>query len=79
MTIVKKKKTVSPRPLADSNAHLSTVTVQTKHINSDKSYAFSQSSGRSQCITRHLVYVNKRDREMSRILMKKISSFYEQK
>ena len=46
-----KEKTVSPRPLADSNAHLSRVTVQTKHINSDKSNAFNQSSGRSRCIT----------------------------
>ena len=36
-----KEKTVSPRALAHSNAHLSRVTVQTKHINSDKSSAFN--------------------------------------
>ena len=48
------------------------VTVQTKQINSDKSNAFNRSSGRSRRITRHLVHVNKRDREPSRIPMKKL-------
>ena len=58
--------------MAHSNAHLSRVTVQTKHINSDKSSAFNRSLGRSRCITRHLVHVNRRDREPSRIPMKKL-------
>ena len=68
----RKEKTVSPRPLADSNAHSYRVTVQSKHINSDESNAFNRSSGRSRCITRHLVCVNKHDREPSRIPMKKL-------
>ena len=68
----RKEKTASPRPLADRNAHLSTVTVQNKQINSDKSNAFCRSSGRSRRITRRLVHVNKRDREPSRIPMKKL-------
>ena len=68
----RKEKTAIHRPLADSSAHLCKVTVQTKHINSDKSNAFNQSSCRSRCITRHLVHVNKRDREPSRIPMKKL-------
>ena len=68
----RKERTVSSRRLADSNAHLFRVTVQTKHINSDKSNAFNRSLGRSRCITRHFVHVNKRDREPSRIPMKKL-------
>ena len=68
----RKEKTALYRPLADSSAHLCKVTVQTKHINSDKSNAFNRSSCRSRCITRHLVHVNKRDREPSRIPMKKL-------
>ena len=68
----RKEKTALKRPLADSSAHLCKVTVQTKHINSDKSNAFNRSSCRSRCITRHLVHVNKRDREPSRIPMKKL-------
>ena len=68
----RKEKTAIHRPLADSSAHLCKVTVQTKHINSDKSNAFNRSSCRSRCITRHLVHVNKRDREPSRIPMKKL-------
>ena len=68
----RKEKTVSPRPLAHSNAHLSRVTVQAKHINSDKSSAFNRSLGSSRCITRHLVHVNRHDREPSRIPMKKL-------
>ena len=58
--------------MAHSNAHLSRVTVQAKHINSDKSSAFNRSLGRSRCITRHLVHVNRCDREPSRIPMKKL-------
>ena len=58
--------------MADSNALLSRATVQTKHINSDRSNAFNRSSGRSRCITRHLVHVNKRDCEPSRIPMQKL-------
>ena len=68
----RKEKTALYRPLADSSAHLCKVTVQTKHINSDKSNAFNRSSCRSRCITRHLVHVNKRDRELSRIPIKKL-------
>ena len=68
----RKGKTEIHRPLADSSAHLCRVTVQTKQINSDKSNAFNRSSGRSRRITRHLVHVNKRDREPSRIPMKKL-------
>ena len=67
-----KEKTAIHRPLAVSNAYLCRVTVQTKHMNSDKSNAFNQSSCRSRCVTRHLVHVNKRDREPSRIPMKKL-------
>ena len=37
-----------------------------------QSNAFSRSSGRSRCITRRLVHVNKRDHEPSRIPMKKL-------
>ena len=45
-----------------------------------KSNAFNRSSGRSQCITRHSVHLNKRDREPSRIPMhEKVDSFNEQK
>ena len=68
----RKEKTAIHRPLAVSNAYLCRVTVQTKHMNSDKSNAFNRSSCRSRCITRHLVHVNKRDREPSRIPMKKL-------
>ena len=68
----RKEKTAIYRPLADSSAHLCKVTVQTKHINSDKSNAFNRSSCRSRCITRHLVHVNKRDREPSRISVKNL-------
>ena len=49
-----KEKTAIHRPLAVSNAYLCRVTVQTKHMNSDKSNAFNRSSCRSRCITRHL-------------------------
>ena len=68
----RKEKTEIHRPLADSSVHLCRVTVQTKQINSEKSNAFNRSSGRSRRITRHLVHVNKRDREPSRIPMKKL-------
>ena len=67
-----KEKTAIHRPLAVSNAYLCRVTVQTKHMNSDKSNAFNRSSCRSRCVTRHSVHVNKRDREPSRISMKKL-------
>ena len=40
-----------------------------------KSNAFNRSSGRSRCITRHLVQVNKRDRDPPRIPMKKVVHF----
>ena len=45
---------------------------KSKHINSDESNAFDQSSGRSRCLTRHLAHVNKRDLELSRIPMEKL-------
>ena len=68
-------KPTSPRPLPDNNyayARLSTFTKETKHINSRKSNVFNRISIRSRCITRHLVHVNTRDREPSRIPMKKL-------
>ena len=68
------EKPTSLRPLPNNNdsyAHLSAFTIQTKHINS-KSNAFNRSSGRSRCIARHFVHVNTRDREPSRIAMKKL-------
>ena len=68
-------KPTSPRPLPDNNyayARLSTFTKETKHINSRKSNVFNRISSRSRCITRHLVHVNTRDREPSRIPMKKL-------
>ena len=68
----RKEITAINRPLAVSNAYLCRVAVQTKHMNSDKSNAFNRSSCRSRCVTRHLVHVNKRDREPSRIPMKKL-------
>ena len=68
-------KPTSPRPLPDNNyayARLSTFTKETKLINSRKSNVFNRISGRSRCVTRHLVHVNTRDREPSRIPMKKL-------
>ena len=68
------EKPASLRPLPNNNdsyAHLSAFTIQSKHINS-KSNAFNRSSGRSRCIARHFVHVNTRDREPSRIAMKKL-------
>ena len=69
------EKPTSPTPSPDNNdayTHLSTFTIQTKFINSRKSKVFNRTSGRSRCITRHLVHVNTRDREPSRIPMKKL-------
>ena len=48
---------------------LSTFTIQTKHLTSNQSYAFNRS--RSRCI-QHLVHAKRRDREPSRIPMKKL-------
>ena len=66
------KPTSSSSDNNDAYVHSCTVTIQTKHINMPKSNAFNRSSGRSRCITRHSVNVNKRDREPSRIPMKKL-------
>ena len=69
------EKPTSPRPLPDNNdayTHLSTFTIQTKYINSRKSKVFNRISGRSRCVTRHVVHVNTRDCEPSRIPMKKL-------
>ena len=66
------KPTSSSSDNNDAYVHSSTVTIQTKHINMPKSNAFNRSSSRSRCITRHSVHVNKRDREPSRIPMKKL-------
>ena len=69
------EKPTSPRPLPDNNnayTHLSTFTIQTKYVNSRKSKVFNRISGRSRCATRHVVHVNTRDREPSRIPMKKL-------
>ena len=68
-------KPTSPRPLPDNNyayVRLSMFSKETKHINSRKSNVFNRISGRSRCITRHLVHVNTCDREPSRIPMKKL-------
>ena len=68
-------KPTSPRPLSDNNdayTHLSTFTKETKYINSHKSNVFNRISSRSRRITRHSVHVNTRDREPSRIPMKKL-------
>ena len=67
-------KPTSPRALPNDNdayTHLSTFAIETKYINSYKSNVFNRISGRSRCITRHL-HVNTRDREPSRIPMKKL-------
>ena len=42
------------------------------HINSHQSNTFNPSSGRSPHITRRLIHVNTRDREPSRIPVKKL-------
>ena len=68
-------KPTSARPLPDNNyayTHLSTFTKETKYINSHKSNVFNRISSRSRCITRHLVHVNTRDREPSRIPIKSL-------
>ena len=67
-------KPTSPRALPNDNdayTHLSTFAIQTKYINSHKSNVFNRISGRSRCITRQL-HVNTRDREPSRIPIKKL-------
>ncbi len=59
----------------DYNANiesLSTCKIQTKHLTSSQSYAFNRSRLRSRC-TKHLVHaIKRRDRELSRIPMKKL-------
>ena len=65
------EKQTKPRLLVESNdAKSYAFTMQTKHINSPK---FNMFVGiRSRCITRPLEHVNRRDREPSRIPMKKL-------
>ena len=71
----KQKPTSSSSDNNDAYVHSSAVTKQTKHINMPKSNAFNRSSGRSRCITRHLVQVNRRDCDPPRIPMNKLVHF----
>ena len=62
------------RPLPDINStylNLSTFTIQVKQKDSQKYNAFIRSAGRSRYKTRHLSHLKRRDREPSRIPMKK--------
>ena len=68
------KKETNSTLLPDSyDANSSTYTMQTKHINVSQCNAFIRS--RSRCITRSLVHAKRREREPSRIPMKKLVYF----
>ena len=68
------KKQTNSTLLPDSyDANSSTCTMQTKHINVSQCNTFIRS--RSRCITRSLVHAKRREREPSRIPMKKLIYF----
>ena len=69
-----KEKETKPELLPDSNdANSSTFTMQNKHIHSNYNFAFIQN--RSRCIIRSSVHAKRRDREPSRIVIKKLVYF----